>query len=231
MEQRPAAMLALDAAKIGADLALQFRIVRLAEILAQQDVLGRDRRVRLEFEDPVPVGPLLAHQRLRGTADIGLDRHQLVDCVVHRARAAAVSPDRSAPSIVAGSPVAVQSPARNRFAQRVRQGGRRASCAGVAAKVARFSLTMRQGGGRPPRRWTAATSRHSKAAKSCVSISTRRSAALTVTDSRSANAKTHSAVPPTSPTSRGAPAGGAILKCALTMAQKASGTMRSGSSS
>ena len=63
MEQRPAAMPGLDAAKVDADLALQFPIVRLAEILAQQDVLGRDRGVRLELEDPVPVFALLAKQR------------------------------------------------------------------------------------------------------------------------------------------------------------------------
>ena len=57
-----------------------------------------------------------------------------------RAKAAAVSPERSAPSMVAGSPVWVQSPARNRLRQWVLGPGRRASCAGVAAKVARFFL-------------------------------------------------------------------------------------------
>src|SRR4029077_4286904 len=192
MEQRPATMLGLDAAKVDADLALLVRIVRLAQILPQQYVLGRDRGVGLELEDPVPVAPLLMHQRLHGALNVDLDRRQLVQCVVHRASAAAVSPERSAPSIVAGSPVSVQSPARNRFAQRVRHGGRRASCAGVAAKVARFSLTMRPGGIGPERLWTAATSRQSNAVSSGVSISSRRSAALTVTDSRSAKAKTHS---------------------------------------
>lgn len=66
---------------------------------------------------------------------------------MERARAAALSPERKAPSMVEGSPVSVQSPARNRFVQRVWVDGRLASCAGVAAKVARFSFTMRQGEG------------------------------------------------------------------------------------
>ena len=51
-------------------------------------------------------------------------------------------PERSAPSMVAGRPVWVQSPAKNRLRQRVSAGGRLASCSGVAAKVARFSLTI-----------------------------------------------------------------------------------------
>ncbi len=84
MEQRPAAILGLDAAEIGADLALQLRIVRLTQILAQQDVLGRDRRIRLELEHPVPVVALLTHQRLRGTPDVGLDGESIVGRVVQR---------------------------------------------------------------------------------------------------------------------------------------------------
>src|SRR4029077_10406268 len=173
MEQRPATMLGLDAAKVDADLALQFCIVRLAEILPQQDVLGRDRGVGLELEDPVPVAPLLMHQRLHGALNVDLDRRQLVQCVVHRASAAAASPERSAPSIVAGSPVSIQSPARNRLVQDVRAEGRIKSCAGVAAKVARFSLTIRQGGTGPDRLWTVETSRHSNWVNASLSISMR----------------------------------------------------------
>ena len=70
MEQRPAAMLALDAAQIDADLALQLEVVRLAEIVAQQDVFRRDGGVGLQLEDPVAVVALLAHQRLRGAIDV-----------------------------------------------------------------------------------------------------------------------------------------------------------------
>ena len=57
-----------------------------------------------------------------------------------------LSPERIAPSMVAGRPVAVQSPARARLRQRVRAAGRLAFCSGVAAKVARRSLTICQGG-------------------------------------------------------------------------------------
>ena len=64
----------------------------------------------------------------------------VADVAKLRARAAASWPDRTAPSIVAGSPVFVQSPAKNRLAWRVRAGGRRAFWAGVWAMVARFSL-------------------------------------------------------------------------------------------
>ena len=48
--------------------------------------------------------------------------------------------------MVAGSPVSVQSPARNKFRNAVRVGGRRRSSAGVWAKVARFSLMTRLAG-------------------------------------------------------------------------------------
>ena len=58
--------------------------------------------------------------------------------------AAAVRPERIAPSMVAGRPVSVQSPASTRFANAVRAPGRRAASAGVAAKVARRSRTICQ---------------------------------------------------------------------------------------
>ena len=58
-----------------------------------------------------------------------------------------MSPERIEPSIVAGSPVAVQSPASTRLCETPSgSGGRSASSAGVAAKVARFSRMICQGG-------------------------------------------------------------------------------------
>ena len=68
-----------------------------------------------------------------------------VTSAVHASRAASL-PDRIAPSMVAGRPVAVQSPARKRFRQRVCDRGRLAFSSGSAAKVARRSLMMCQGG-------------------------------------------------------------------------------------
>ena len=54
MEQRPAAMRALDAAQINADLRLQRRIDPVEEMF-QQHVFRRNRRVRFQFKHPVPV--------------------------------------------------------------------------------------------------------------------------------------------------------------------------------
>ena len=54
---------------------------------------------------------------------------------------AAVSPDRIAPSIVAGQPVFVQSPARDRPGTRVTASGRIASVPGAGLKVAACSVT------------------------------------------------------------------------------------------
>ena len=48
--------------------------------------------------------------------------------------------------MVAGKPVSVQSPARTRLRHAVAAPGRLASCAGVAAKVARRSRTICHGG-------------------------------------------------------------------------------------
>ena len=170
MEQRPAAMVALDAAQIDADLALQLEVIRLAEIVAQQDVLGRDGRVGLQLEDPVAVVALLAQQRLRGAADVvARARRQALD-VGHRARRVASAESECGRGLARAQraldgrrqagvgPVAGQEQVGPRGS---RAAGRRASCAGVAAKVARFSLTMRQGGTGPSDPWTAATSRHS----------------------------------------------------------------------
>lgn len=54
-----------------------------------------------------------------------------------------------------------------------------------------------------------ATSAQMRAASTARSSSTRRSAALTVTDTRSGKANTHSAVPPITPSMGAAPEGGA----------------------
>ena len=55
--------------------------------------------------------------------------------------------------MVAGSPVAVQSPARKRFVHFVLACGRFASWSGVARNVARFSFTICHGGKSGKDRW------------------------------------------------------------------------------
>src|SRR4029079_6038698 len=107
----------------------------LAEIVAQQDIFGRDRAVGFPLEHPVSVGLPIAEQRLPRGGDPLLRRGDFNGLIagMHFARrpqfatgfsktrhalktkSAARSPDRTDPSIVAGSPVSVQSPARNRF--------------------------------------------------------------------------------------------------------------------
>ena len=58
VEQRPAAMRALDAAQIDGDLGFERGIDRLGEIVPQQHVFGRDGGVGLELEHPMAVRPL-----------------------------------------------------------------------------------------------------------------------------------------------------------------------------
>src|SRR5258707_13111544 len=53
-EQRPAAFDPLSAAKIPGDLPFKLMVRRLAKIMNQYHILGRDRSVRLEFEYPMP---------------------------------------------------------------------------------------------------------------------------------------------------------------------------------
>ena len=67
MEQRPAAVRALDRPQIDADLRLQRRIDAVEEML-QQHVFRRDRRIRLQLEQPVPVRMLPPRQRARRPA-------------------------------------------------------------------------------------------------------------------------------------------------------------------
>src|SRR6185295_3692034 len=116
----------------------------LAEIVSEQDVFGRNGRIRLELEHPVPVALLMAMQRARCTCNAGLQGLRRRRCgssgacdVLHQPAlmmcSAALSPEPIDPSMVDGSPVAVQSPARNRFFHSVTVPGRSASCSGVAA--------------------------------------------------------------------------------------------------
>src|SRR5690606_23088822 len=147
---------------------------------------------------------------------------------------AARSPERIAPSMVAGRPVAVQSPARNRFDQRVAAGGRFAACSGVCAKVARRSLTMRPGGcGSRGRASAAAVSAHRRAVITSLGSSASASAALTVRLTRSSRTNSHSAVPPISPSSTASPGrrtGPGSRKWPLTMVWLAWGVTRPGNS-
>ena len=65
MEQRPAAVLALDAAQIDGDLALQLGIHRLGQIMTQQHIFGRNGGIGFELEAPVPVRLLGIEHRPR----------------------------------------------------------------------------------------------------------------------------------------------------------------------
>ena len=155
-------MVALDAAQIDRDFGFQRRIDRFAEIMPQQHVFGRNSGVGLELEHPMAVGRCCANSASRRLFD-ALPRDSVrcgsaaraapcvVRCIVFNHSSCAIMsaarlPDRIAPSMVAGSPVSVQSPARTRLLHLVAAPGRFASCAGVAAKVARRSRTICQGG-------------------------------------------------------------------------------------
>ena len=69
VEKRPATMCALDAAQIGRDLRLERVIDLFAQIVPQQHIFRRDRRVGFELEHPVPVRALQTEQRLRRRLD------------------------------------------------------------------------------------------------------------------------------------------------------------------
>ena len=64
MEQRPAAMRALNPAKIDPDRGLQIRVDPVQKML-EQHVFGRNRRIRFQFEQEMPVRPLPPRQRRR----------------------------------------------------------------------------------------------------------------------------------------------------------------------
>ncbi len=69
MEERPAAVGALNAPQIDADPLFE-RIVDLVEIMLEHHVFRRDGRVGFELENPVAVGVLASEQRRLS----GLDR-------------------------------------------------------------------------------------------------------------------------------------------------------------
>ncbi len=177
MEQGPAAMLALDAAQIFADLPLALDVRLLAEVVREQDIFGGDRGVGLELEAPMAIlsadgsrappqpprcEPPTGRRLSRFSAPARQNRtappsnspsprraRSLIAIMVHYpliASHAALSPERIAPSMVAGRPVCTQSPARKRLRHFVFVSGRNKSCSGLAANVARFSLTICQGG-------------------------------------------------------------------------------------
>ena len=71
--QGPAAVRVLLAAQVDGDLAFTFTVDRAHEVL-QEQIFGRDRCVRFELEQPVPVVRLMASQRLRGAIHRRLHR-------------------------------------------------------------------------------------------------------------------------------------------------------------
>src|SRR3546814_3025448 len=74
MEQRPAAVAALDGAQVVGDLGLdraERRRVDLAQEMLQEDVFRRDGGVGFQLEQPVAVGALLGFQ---GRAHLAEDR-------------------------------------------------------------------------------------------------------------------------------------------------------------
>jgi hypothetical protein len=55
VEQRPAAVRALHAPQINADLALELGINRLSQVMAHENIFGRNGAIGLELEDPMPI--------------------------------------------------------------------------------------------------------------------------------------------------------------------------------
>ena len=83
VEQRPAAVLTLAGAQKGGDALLELGF-DAAEIVLQQDVFGRDRRVGFEFEEPMPVTLLPRQQRFGGQADRFVEQPGAALCVRRR---------------------------------------------------------------------------------------------------------------------------------------------------
>ena len=117
--------------------------------MPQQHIFGRNGGVGLELEHPMAVRLLPGEQRVAcadrcASSSAAMSRASVgyAACVAFRVsslasarrRSAARLPDRIAPSIVAGKPVSVQSPARTRLRHRVRAPGRWASCSGRRRK-------------------------------------------------------------------------------------------------
>ena len=209
-------MRALDAAQIDADLALELGIERLAEIMraAARIRPGSSRRPRVRTPSgrrPAGVrssasrGAVDGARRASAIADWSCERRVVMQAVPGTPLAAQQVRRRDCRSAsrLRWSPAgrsSVQSPASTRLRQRVAGAGRLAFCSGVAAKVARRSRTICHGGNAPA---SPATLRHlAPDRRAPVPRAARRasaSAPLIVTDSRSGNAKIHSAVPLTTP--------------------------------
>ena len=244
MIQRPAAVIGLDAAQIDADLALQFEVRRLGEIVHEQDIFRRDRRVGLELEHPMAVLALAARAAprwRRGSQLVDGDRASrsmtiwfMADYTAARERqCAAFCPERTRPRWSrAGRCRSSRRPA-SRLGQRVR--GLRALGAPVPASRRRSRASPSRSATAAIRRAdcsTAATSRHRSARERlALHVDEPVGAADRSIEMRSGKANIHSTVPPITPIIGGVPAGGAILKCALTMARKSSGASIPGSSS
>src|SRR5271156_4427522 len=209
--------------------------------MPQQHVFGGNSGVGLKLEHPMAVGTLLRQQRTRRLLNALLEnaiqcrrRHGPLrasfDRVFNHGRFPIVSaarlPDRIAPSMVAGRPVSVQSPARTRLLHLVATPGRFASCAGVAANVARRSRTICQGGSAGGKPVARATSPQIALASSSRGESTSSSPALMVMETRPGKEKIHCTVPLSTPRIVGASGGGSMRKCALTMARNSVGTSR-----
>ena len=67
-------MIALNAAKIDGDQALEFEIGLFAAKMPEQHIFGRDRRIGLELETPMTVLVLSGEQRFRRARDMTLQR-------------------------------------------------------------------------------------------------------------------------------------------------------------
>jgi hypothetical protein len=76
VEQRPAAVAALDGAKVIGDLGLDLaeaRRVDLSQEVLQEDIFGRDGGIGLQLEQPMAVRALLRLQSRRHLLDEGVD--------------------------------------------------------------------------------------------------------------------------------------------------------------
>src|SRR6202008_958039 len=75
MEEGPSAMLSLDAPEIAGHVPFEF-FVDLVEIMLEQNVFGRDGRIRLELEPPFAVAPLQPEKGRHGGIDSSVDPAQ-----------------------------------------------------------------------------------------------------------------------------------------------------------
>ncbi len=223
MEQRPAAMVGLDARAGMSRSRPASRVVDLAEIMLQQDVFGRDRRIGLELEDPMPVGRCCKrHAARRAARSIASSSDGLcVSGMICNLSGSEIRPRSGlaqetvgggeSPSewrlrSVAGRPVVGPvageheiGPARRRprAARQLRRRRGKGRALFLDDLPGRHRLGRQVKGARRRR----ATD---SGASSSAGMSTSRSAALTVTESTSCLRNTHSATPPTRPTNQGA---------------------------